>query len=81
VEIDTQTLQDIARATEGDFYRATNNRELQNIYKEIDKLEKSKLNVKKFSKKYEAYQPFALAAALLLLLEVLLRITVFRKLP
>ena len=81
VDIDTKTLSDIAAATDGDFYRATNNRELQNIYKEIDKLEKSKLNVKKFSKKYEAYQPFALAAVLLLLLEILLRITVFRKLP
>ena len=81
VEIDTKTLSEIAFATDGDFYRATNNRELQNIYKEIDKLEKTKLNVKKFSKKYEAYQPFALAALLVLLLEVLLRITIFRKLP
>ena len=81
VEIDTKTLNEIAMATDGDFYRATNNRELQNIYKEIDKLEKTKLNVKKFSKKYEAYQPFALAALLVLLLEVLLRITIFRKLP
>jgi Ca-activated chloride channel family protein len=81
VEIDTKTLSDIAAATDGDFYRATNNKELQQIYKEIDKLEKSKLNVKKFSKRYEAYQPFAIAAALLLLLEMLLRITVFRKLP
>ena len=80
VEIDSKTLSSIAAATEGDFYRATNNRELQNIYKEIDKLEKSKLNVKKFSKRYEAYQPFALAAVLILLLEILLRITVFRKL-
>ncbi len=59
VEIDTKTLNGIAAATEGDFYRATNNRELQNIYKEIDKLEKSKLNVKKFSRRYEAYQPLA----------------------
>ena len=81
VEIDSKTLSDIAHATEGDFYRATNNRELQNIYQEIDKLEKSKLNVKKFSKRYEAYQPFALAAVLLLLLEILLRVTIFRKLP
>ena len=81
VEIDTKTLSDIAAATDGDFYRATNNRELQQIYKEIDKLEKSKLNVKRFSKRYEAYQPYALAAMLLLLLEMLLRITVFRKLP
>ena len=81
VEIDTKMLQEIASATEGDFYRATNNKELQQIYKEIDKLEKSKLNVKKFSKRYEAYQPFAIAAVILLLLELLLRITIFRKLP
>ena len=81
VEIDSKTLSDIAVATDGDFYRATNNKELQNIYKEIDKLEKSKLSVKTYSKKYEAYQPFAIAAVLLLLLEILLRITLFRKLP
>ncbi len=81
VEIDTKMLQDIASATDGDFYRATNNKELQQIYKEIDKLEKSKLNVKKYSKRYEAYQPLALAAVIVLLLEILLRITVFRKLP
>ena len=81
VEIDTKMLNDIATATDGDFYRATNNKELQQIYKEIDKLEKSKLNVKKYSKRYEAYQPYAIAAFILLLLEILLRITVFRKLP
>ena len=81
VEIDTKTLSSIASITEGDFYRATNTKELRNIYKEIDKLEKSKLNVKKFSKRYEAYQPFALAAVLALLLEILLRITIFRRIP
>jgi Ca-activated chloride channel family protein len=81
VEIDSKTLSDIAAATDGDFYRATNNRELKQIYEEIDKLEKSKLNVKKFSKRYEAYQPYAMAAVVLLLLELLLRITIFRKLP
>ena len=81
VEIDTKMLADIASGTDGDFYRATNTAELKNIYKEIDRLEKSKLNVKKFSKRYEAYQPFALAAAIALLLEILLRITVFRRIP
>lgn len=81
VEIDTKMLADIAAATEGDFYRATNTAELKNIYKEIDRLEKSKLNVKKFSKRYEAFQPFAIAAAIALLLEILLRITVFRRIP
>jgi Ca-activated chloride channel family protein len=81
VEIDTKTLSEIASVTEGDFYRATNTKELRKIYQEIDKLEKSKLNVKKFSKRYEAYQPFAIIAVLALLLEILLRITIFRRIP
>ena len=81
VEIDTKTLSEISAATEGDFYRATNTKELRNIYKEIDQLEKSKLNVKTFSKRYEAYQPFALVAVLALLFEILLRITIFRRIP
>ena len=81
VEIDTKTLSEIADITDGDFYRATNNEELMEIYKEIDKLEKSKLNVKKFSKRYEVYQPFALAAVIILLLEILFSITIFKKLP
>ena len=81
VEIDTKTLSEIAAATEGDFYRATNTKELRNIYKEIDQLEKSKLNVKTFSKRYEVYQPFAFVAILALLLEILLRITIFRRIP
>ena len=79
VEIDTKTLEGIAATSDGNFYRATNNKELVQIYKDIDKLEKTRQNVKKFSKRYEAYQPFAIAAAIILLLEVLLRLTVFRK--
>ena len=81
VEIDNKMLSEIAAATEGDFYRATNTKELRKIYQEIDRLEKSKLNVKQFSKKYEAYQPFAMIAILALLLEILLRITIFRRIP
>jgi hypothetical protein len=81
VEIDTKTLSDIAAATEGNFYRATNNNELKQIYKDIDKLEKSKMSVTKFSKRYEAYMPFAIAAFVLLLLEILLRTTVLRRIP
>lgn len=81
VEVDTKTLRDIAAATDGVFYRATSSSELKNIYKEIDKLEKSKLNVKKFSKRYESYQNLVIAAIVLLLLEILFRITIFRKLP
>ena len=81
VEIDNQTLSEIAAATEGGFYRATNTKELRKIYQEIDQLEKSKLDVKQFSKKYEAFQPFAIIAVLVLLLEILLRITIFRRIP
>lgn len=81
VEIDTQTLREIARITDGNFYRATNNAELKKIYRDIDKLEKSKLNVTHYAKRYEAYQIFALAAFLVLLLEILLRLTWFRRIP
>ncbi|MBR4699486.1 MAG: VWA domain-containing protein [Prevotella sp.] len=81
VEIDTKTLSDIAAVTDGNFYRATNNQELKQIYRDIDKLEKSKMNVTKFSKRYEAYLPFAIAAFLALLLEILLRTTVLRRIP
>ena len=81
VEIDTETLKDIARTTDGNFYRATNNAELKRIYHDIDKLEKTKMNVTHFAKRYEAYQPFALAALLVLLAEILLRITWLRRIP
>lgn len=81
VEIDTKTLREIATTTQGNFYRATNNAELKNIYKDIDQLEKTKMNIKRFSKRYEAYQPFALAAILCLLLEILLRTTLLRRIP
>lgn len=79
VEIDTKTLSDIAAMSDGNFYRATNNKELKQIYHDIDKLEKSRLSVKKFSKHYEAYQPFAVFALLILLIEVLLKHTLLRK--
>lgn len=81
VEIDSETLQNIAKTCGGQFYRAQNTRELSQIYKEIDKLEKTKLNVKKYSRRYEAYQPLALVCVLALLLELIVRIVVLRRLP
>ena len=81
VEIDTQTLKEIAQTTDGNFYRATSTAELKKIYRDIDKLEKTKMSVKHYAKLYEAYQPFALAALFVLLLEILLRITWFRRIP
>ena len=81
VEIDTKTLEDIASVTNGHFYRATNTGELKQIYKDIDKLEKTKMDVKKFSKHYDNFQPFVLATLIVLLLEILLRTTILRRIP
>lgn len=80
-DVDIETLSDIASTANGQFYRATNTDELKKIYKDIDKLEKTKMDVKKFSKRYDAYQPFALAAFITMLLEIILRLVVFRRIP
>jgi Ca-activated chloride channel family protein len=81
VEIDTKTLTDIANTTNGKFYRARNANELREIYHEIDKLEKSKIEVQRFSRRYEDYMKYGFIALGALLLEILLRITIFRRIP
>jgi Ca-activated chloride channel family protein len=81
VEIDEEVLRQIAEKTDGAYFRATDNNKLREIYQEIDQLEKTRLDVKHFSKKKEEYFPFLLAAMLLLLVEILMRYTVFRIIP
>lgn len=81
VKIDEQLLTDISNMTGGKYFRATNNNSLQSIYEEIDQLEKTILEVREYSKRSEEYLPFALAAMLLLLLELLLKNTILRTLP
>ena len=81
VDIDENTLSQIANLTGGKYFRATDNSKLETIYKEIDELEKSKLNVMQFSKREEEYMIYALWAFLLLLLEVVLRHTILRNIP
>ncbi len=81
VEIDETVLAQIAGTTEGNYFRATSNSKLKEVYQEIDKLEKTKLNVKEFSKREEAYHVFALAAFLCILLEIVLRNTILKKIP
>lgn len=81
VEIDTKTLATIAGKTSGEFYRATNTEKLREVYQQIDQLERTKMNVKKYSKRYEAYQTFALIALLALILEALLRATILKRIP
>ena len=75
---DPSTLKQIANETGGIFYHASSRSSLKQVYDDIDKLEKTKLKVSQHSRHYEAYQPFALAAILVLLLEILLRTTWFK---
>lgn len=81
VKIDEETLQSIADITGGKYFRATDNNKLMSIYEEIDVLEKSKIEVKEFSKRQEEFQSFALASLILLLMSILLKISVFRNIP
>ncbi len=79
--IDYKTLHNIAVSTNGEFYRAQSQAELSKIYQDIDKLEKTKLRVKAYSHLHEAYMPFAWLALFLFCLDLLLLLTVFRRLP
>ena len=81
VSIDEELLKEIASNTGGRYFRATDNRTLEEIYTEIDKLEKSKIEVTEYRKKTEQFLPLALLAGILLVLELLLRNTFFRSIP
>lgn len=81
VEIDEQTMTKISTETGGQYFRAQKNAELDAIYQDIDKMERTKFNVKQFSRRGELYQPFAIAAFVVLLLEILLRTVVLKRLP
>ena len=81
VSIDEKLLTQIANETGGKYFRATDNESLESIYKEIDRLEKSKYQVQSFTHYTEKFFPFVLAAAIAIFLEWLLRFTLFRKFP
>lgn len=81
VEIDEDVLRGIAATADGQYYRATSNTKLKEVYEEIDKLERTKLQVKEFSKNQEAYLPFAWVLVLCIGLEILLRQTVLKTIP
>jgi Ca-activated chloride channel family protein len=81
VKIDEVTLEKIASTTDGKYFRATNNNKLTEIYEEIDKLEKSKIDVKEFSKREEEYLKYAIFGGLLLMLGMFLKTTIFRNIP
>jgi Ca-activated chloride channel family protein len=79
VKIDEETLKEIARIADGKYFRATNKKNLAAIYQEIDKLEKSKIEVTEYKKKSEKFVPFALVSVLLLMIEFLLRNIIFKS--
>ncbi|MBS1946457.1 MAG: VWA domain-containing protein [Bacteroidetes bacterium] len=81
INIDEKLLTQIANETGGKYYRATDDHSLKSIYSEIDKLEKSKVEVAIYRRYSEQFLPFALAAATFLLFELVLKFTLFRKFP
>lgn len=81
VKIDEEMMQEISNITDGRYFRATDNNKLAEIYEEIDQLEKSKIEVREFSRKSEEFLPFALAGILSIILSLILRTTIFRSIP
>jgi Ca-activated chloride channel family protein len=79
VEIDEELLKEIAEVTGGKYFRATNNKMLEEIYDEINKLEKTEIEEFKYYNYEEKYRPLVILAGLLLLMELLLRFTIFRS--
>lgn len=79
VEIDEAILKEISAKTGGQYFRATDNNKLIEVYSEIDKLEKSRIDVREFSKKTEEYMPFAMFAVFLLIAEMLFRFVFMKK--
>ena len=81
VDVDEKTMTEISNLTGGKYFRATNKESLITISREIDKMEKTITSEKSFTNKAEHFLPFALTAAILLLLEFILRYTIFRSVP
>ena len=81
VTIDEKLLKAIATETGGKYFRAKDNTGLENIYKEIDTLEKSKVEISTITRYTEMFFPYVMIALVLLLIELVLRFTVFKKFP
>ncbi|WP_299526762.1 VWA domain-containing protein [Winogradskyella sp.] len=79
VEIDEKLLEEVAEATGGTYFRATDNKKLEEIYEEINKLEKTEIEEFKYYNYKEKYRPLVLLAVMLLLLEFILKVTIFRS--
>jgi Ca-activated chloride channel family protein len=80
VEIDEAVLKQIAQMTDGKYYRATDNEKLVQVYSEIDKMEKSRIDVRQFKVRDEKYLSYALIAFCLIISEIVMRNTLFKSL-
>ena len=81
VEIDEQLLREISKMTDGRYYRATDEQSLTAIYDEIDKLEKTEIEVSTFKRYSEEFRRFLIWGVAFLLFEIVLRLSVLRSLP
>lgn len=81
VVIDEVTLQNIADTTGGKYFRATNKDMLKEVFKEIDKLEKTVIDTKDFSHTEDDYLPWAIFLLIVVMTEIILRNTVLREMP
>ncbi len=81
VEIDEDMLREVARIGSGEYFRATNNQKLRDIYDSIDRMEKTRIEVQEYRRSTELFRQYLLPALGLLVLEVLLSAFVFRKIP
>lgn len=81
IDVDEDSLRDIAGETGGKYFRATDTKKLQEIYGEIDRLERTEMEVTSYGDYKELFTPFVLIALVLMLIEVTLRYTVLRTLP
>ena len=79
VEIDENLLKEIAEVTGGKYFRATNNKKLQEIYSEINKLERTDIEEFKYYNYEEKYRPLVLLAGVILLLELIMRFSIYRS--
>ena len=81
VEIDEEMLQAVADMTGGQYFRATNNRALRDIYDQIGELEKTKIEERIYTDYEERYASLLFPGLALLFLEILLSTTLFRRFP
>jgi Ca-activated chloride channel family protein len=81
VEIDEDVMQRIAGLTDGQYFRATNNKALEEIYNKIDRLEKTKIEITSYKNASEVFYSWISWGVLLLLIELILSKTFLRKIP